>query len=452
MTRCRLLVDPEKSLSEHMMKRLLIVTHHFPPSAGSGSFRMLGFARHLPKFGWNVSVVVCGPTPWEPIDEELGKQIPVETSVECVDFPLRKARSILPVALQKVRCIDLYYVWNKPAIVACRRLIKEWQPDVVLTSGPPHSVHLVGRRLHRQFGLPWVADFRDPWCSLGSDKPYIKSWSRLTKSMERSVIRGADIVVANTSNARQSLKDAYPKYARKIVAVHNGFDPSPNRDARRAVTTGPEINLLHAGALYAGRDPRPVFDALKQIINDERLHGKRVCWTLLGRSLDDRIDDDIRSRGLTDVVRLEGHVPYAEVIRRMANADILVLLDSPGRRIGVPAKLYEYIGVKRPILALAEKNGDCGQILRQSGVPNRIVPSKDVDLIRQAIFELIAMSASQSDVDQDILDCQVLTRESSAGLLAEVLSSINVGSSVASDEAGEHVFSTSCSTTLVGEK
>ena len=208
------------------MKRLLIVTHHFPPSAASGSFRMLGFARHLPKFGWNVSVVVCGPTPWEPKDDDLGKQIPDDTTVECVEFPLKKARSFLPVALQKLRYIDLYYVWNKPAIVACSRLIKAQPPDAILTSGPPHSVHLVGRRLHRRFGLPWVADFRDPWCSLGSDKPYVRSWSRFTKPMERSVIRSADIVVANTSNARESLKDAYPKYAEKIAAVRNGFDPA----------------------------------------------------------------------------------------------------------------------------------------------------------------------------------------------------------------------------------
>ena len=137
-------------------RKLLILTYHFPPSAASGSFRMIGFARHLPDFGWQAVVVAPPRTPWEPTDEALLDRVPPETAVYRIPYPggwiTKPIRKFFPVG-----------IWLPPAAVGCYRAIRAHRPDAVVTSGPPHTIHLLGRHLHRRFGLPWVADFRDPW-------------------------------------------------------------------------------------------------------------------------------------------------------------------------------------------------------------------------------------------------------------------------------------------------
>src|SRR5262245_32895240 len=135
---------------------LLILTFHFPPSAASGSFRLLGFARHLPKFGWRALVVAPPRMPWEPVDPDLARQIPRETVVESVPYPESRlsypARWYAPVAC-----------WLPGAWAGCRRVTRRYRPEAILTSGPPHYVQVLGLWLKRCYGLPWIADFRDPW-------------------------------------------------------------------------------------------------------------------------------------------------------------------------------------------------------------------------------------------------------------------------------------------------
>src|SRR5258708_14875840 len=130
-----------------------MATYHFPPSPASGSFRLLGFARHLPKHDWRMAVVAPPTMPWEPVDEGLSNQLPPETAV----YPVPYRRGGL------VQRIAPFSVWLPRALSACRRAIAEQQPEALLTSGPPHQVHLLGLALKRRYGLPWIADFRDPW-------------------------------------------------------------------------------------------------------------------------------------------------------------------------------------------------------------------------------------------------------------------------------------------------
>ena len=137
-------------------RHLLLVTYHLPPSAASGSFRMLGFARHLPKFGWHVRAVAPPCLPWEPVDDRLFKQLPRQCVVHAVPYPQGRAVKLL-------RRFAPNGIWLPPAYRALRRIVAESRPDVVLTSGPPQCVHLLGLWLKRRYGMSWVADFRDPW-------------------------------------------------------------------------------------------------------------------------------------------------------------------------------------------------------------------------------------------------------------------------------------------------
>jgi glycosyltransferase involved in cell wall biosynthesis len=175
---------------------------------------------------------------------------------------------------------------------------------------------------------------------------------------------------------------------------------------------------LHAGEFYAGRDPRPFFDALQ----DANLP---VQVELLGRQTESICDfpSEIRQRGLENIVKLIGQVPYAEAIERMSRADILLLVHTPDYKIGVPAKLYEYLGAGRPILALADPDSDVAWVLRESKVLHRIALPRDVPRIRQALVELVSdVSAGRPAVpDKDAL--AQFTRERMAQRVAACLDS-----------------------------
>ena len=308
-------------------------------------------------------------------------------------------------------------VWLPKAWPACARAWKEHRPDAVLTSGPPHVVHLLGLLLKRRYGLPWVADFRDPWvkgCQVAGVR-IPKGW--WPARLEPVVMRHADVIAANTPLARETLRDAYPECGEKMVVLTNGFDPEDFAPRDPAAGTGGAFRIVHAGEMYAGRDPRPFLDAVRD------LQGRCPCRVgLIGRTGDLTFDlgEEIRHRGLEGAVSVRGQVPYAETLEELPRADILLLMDSPGRRVGVPAKLYEYLGTGRPILALAERDGDLASLLRESGVPHRIASPSDPAEIARGVAEL-ADEARRGPAAPARDGRLAFSREAISGQLAGVL-------------------------------
>ncbi len=437
-----------------LSKKVLLVTYHFPPSAASGTFRLLGFARHLPTFGWRPLVVAPPSLPWEPTDPRLSEQIPGAAIVESVPYPAGAPRLLRKFAQNAI--------WLPAAWSACKRLITEDQPDVILTSGPPHCVHMLGRQLKRATGLPWVADFRDPWISDGSNRR--RSWTeQITLGWERAIFQYADLILANAPNARRMFSETYPLHAEKIVTLTNGFDPrlsplppgegsgvrvhfSPLPPAEgsgvralgivhpgnehllldqvhhphaRPLSRGERrelpLTLLHAGEIYAGRDPMPLFQALAQM----NARDSTFQLNILGRN-EVNFEGVLAKNRWNEFVHVLGQRGYQDSLDEMSQADILVLFDGPGRTIGVPAKLYEYLGAGRPILALAEPLGDTATILRKSGVLHRMAAPTDPAQIQAALGELVeAMWASNPTSDADRL--AQFTRRQITGTLAEHL-------------------------------
>jgi glycosyltransferase involved in cell wall biosynthesis len=412
-----------------MTRRALIVTYHFPPSAASGTFRLLGFARHLPRFGWRVHVVAPPEMPWDPVDPALSAQVPPGTGYDAVAYPRRAPRLL--------RLFAPYSIWLPLAWRACRRLIDRRRPDVVLTSGPPHVVHLLGLLLQRTDRLPWIADFRDPWIS-GMIEGRLSVQQRWLRYLEKQIIAHADRVVANAPNAATLFQATYRQYARKVVTLTNGFDPPaqpafgaglppafgaglptppPSRPAPAAPITG-TIRMLHAGEIYAGRDPLPLLDAMAEL----KQAGVALRLEVMGSVHLPRGDlvTEAARRGLAADVLVRGQLPYQEALQEMAKSDLLVLLNGPGRRVGVPAKLYEYFGAGRPILALTEPDGDTAEILRASGIQHGIAPPKDVGRIRQVLAELAGAPRIQPDQQR----LRRFTRESLAGDMAAIMEQV----------------------------
>jgi glycosyltransferase involved in cell wall biosynthesis len=400
-------------------RTLLILTYHFPPSAASGTHRLLGFVRHLPKFGWR-SVVVAPPgLPWEPSDEALLNRVPTETAIYPVPYPVGRL-------WKPIRRFYPWGVWLPLAWARCRRAIRDHRPDAVLTSGPPHHVHLLGQHLRRWQGLPWVADFRDPWAvghpSLISKQESRRGWEFRA---EAAVLSDADAIVTNTPRGRSLLSKAYPQHASKMVSITNGYDPENFLPNENPPLSGPTVDIAHLGEVYADRDPGPFLEAICQLKCDEavnRTFRVRFIGNFSSASQQADLENQIRADGLHDVVSLGSQVPYAQSLRAMAEADILLLVDNPGRPAGVPAKLYEYIGAGRPILALADYESDVAWILSESGLPYRIAPPRDPEAIRRALCELLKDPTTAAYRKADHSPTR-FTREQLSGELSQLLNS-----------------------------
>lgn len=366
---------------------VLLVSLHFPPGAASGAFRILGFTRHLPGYGWNPVVVTCDSVPFEPVDAALAADIPAEAIVRYVRYPRNAVADLGRRLLVDSGMTDGHWVWSRAARRACAEAIRAYRPAVVLTSGPPHSVHLVGAWIKDRYRIPWISDFRDPWTVHGPLAP-------IGKRIRRRVFEHSDHIIVNAPGALDKLSHEFPGVAPRVSMLPNGFDP-PTADLVRVPRAPSDpVTIVHAGELYAGRDPRPLLDAL--VVAEAK--APEIVWSLrfIGRSGDSVavVAAEVAKRHLRSVVRFEPQLPYSEAKTQMRGADVLLLLDGPGRRIGVPAKAYEYMGTGRPILALAEPGSDTEWALRNGGTPFRAASPSDVDGIAAALLGTTEMAAA----------------------------------------------------------
>ena len=398
-------------------RTLLILSYHFAPSAASATHRLLGFVRHLPSYGWRCVVVAPPGLPWEATDEALLRRVPPATAIHQVPYPAGKL-------WKPLRWAAPWGCWLLRAWGESTRVIRRHRPDAILTSGPPHHIHMLGRHLRRWWGLPWVADFRDPWVA-GDPSTFGKpqGWEH---GAEAAAMRDAQAIIANTPGARDLLAKAYPQFAAKMVSITNGYDPENFESNLAPPLSGPTLEIVHPGQMYANRDPGPFVEAIRGVGVGERL-GKALRVRFIGGFMfpaqKTALRNQISALGLEGAISIEGQVSYAESLRAMVQGDVLLLVDTPGRRAGVPAKLYEYIGAGRPILALAELDSDVAWVLRESGVAHRIAPPLDAGAIRRALTELLRDPATARCGGQPRPVQSRFTRGSLAGELAGLLDS-----------------------------
>jgi glycosyltransferase involved in cell wall biosynthesis len=398
------------------LRRVFIPTYYFPPSAASASFRLLGFARHLPKSGWSTDILFPG----SPDDPALRDQVPDGTHIEVVPFPKNKVLGKLAP----------YDCWLPFAWRGCHRMVRSRKPSAILTSGPPHHIHLLGLSLKRRHGLPWVADFRDPWITgadLAGGNPARPG--RGEAWLERAVFRNADAIIMNAPNAAARVRSVYPAWTSKVHVITNGYDPEQFGDqGDRPVSEDGPLTIIHPGQIYSGRDPRPFLAAVRTLALGRPPGSRPIRVELIG-NLNHRWTDELKAEvdrlELGSVIASLGHMPYGETLARMARASILLLLDSPGRLVGAPAKLYEYIGANRPILALAEAEGDVAWVLATSGRLYRIAQPTDPDAIHSALVGLIGEIESGPTRPGIGADRRFFTREALAGRLATILDDVS---------------------------
>lgn len=376
------------------MARIAIVSYYFPPGDEIGGLRPSALARELAALGHDVVVLTRQPSPAEAgfralcVGGDAGASLTAGQSQQGATTGLKGlARAALAIPDGKTR-------WALRASRVLRAEVRERGLDAVITTGPPHSVHLaarwgLGRRTARR--PRWIADLRDLW----TDNPYYdygEARRRLDRVIERAVLRSADAITATTQGFARALEVRHGLAATSILT---GFD---DREAPSAATdpaaAGPAsaaepLRVMHAGNLYGGRrDPGPLIEAAGQLAASGRADGSRLMLTFIGPGLD-AVAEDARRSGAETLVETVPPMCHAEVLGHLERAAALLLVQwrSEATATEIPGKLFEYLALRKPVIALgAAPEGEVAGILAATGA-GRVVNS--VAECREALEALL---------------------------------------------------------------
>ncbi|MDR3299741.1 MAG: glycosyltransferase [Candidatus Accumulibacter sp.] len=371
------------------MKHILMIAFHFPPQTGSsGIQRTLRFVRHLPEFGWQPIVLSADPRAYERTSNDLMAEIPEGTVVSRA-FALNTARhfSIAGRYIAAMARPDRWISWKFAGIKEGRRLIEKYRPDVIWSTYPIATAHVIALELRRRSGLPWVADFRDPMTH--SEYPTDPVTRRQFREIEAEVIDKAALSLFTTPGAARACRERYPERASRVQVLENGYDEesfSGLRPPTGSFNPG-GVALLHSGIVYPSeRDPGALFIALETM----KRQGRVVPGSLKIRFRAPLHDELLRSlagkHGVEAFVEICPAIPYREALSEMLSADGLLVMQAANCNEQIPAKIYEYLRAGRPVLGLTDPTGDTAGVLREAGIHTTAAldsPSEIVSLIEK---------------------------------------------------------------------
>src|SRR5262245_20192410 len=348
---------------------ILMVAFHYPPcGVSSGIHRTLNFSRHLLDHGWHPTVLSVHARAYQRTWSHSLAKIPPEVRVVRA-FALDSLRhlAVRGSGLGLTAVPDRWISWWLGAVPAGLRLIRKHRPRVLWSTYPIATAHLIGWTLHRLTGLPGIADFRD---SMTEDEyPRDRLIRRTYLAIERRTVACATQLVFTAPSTRQMYLDRYPHLVpERCRVIANGYDEDDFSTLRwgrsPGETTAPPLRLLHAGLIYPEeRDPRAFFRALAQLKREGRLDPSKVKIELRASGSEDYFTALLRDLGITDLVALLPALPYGEVLQACADADALLLFQGASCNHQIPAKVYEYLRVAKPILALTDHGGDTAALL-----------------------------------------------------------------------------------------
>ena len=367
--------EPPSSLSTmSRMKRLLMIAYHFPPLAGSsGIQRTLRFAQHLPKFGWEPLILTAHPRAYERTSGDLMADVADGTIVRRA-FALDTARhlSLGGRYLGALARPDRWMSWKFGAVHEGSRMIREFNPSAIWSTYPIATAHLIGARLRRRSGLPWIADFRDPMVQANyPPDPLVRS---SFQRIEDEVFESATACTFTTPGAAQSYRIRYPSSVERIMLLENGYDEETFAQAetdpiKTLVSDNRKVLLLHSGIVYPSeRDPTHLFEALGKLKAEARLPSGTLKIRFRAAVHEDLLQELASRYDVTDMIECLPPIPYREALAEMLAADGLLVMQASNCNEQIPAKIYEYLRSGRPILALTDPRGDTARVLYDAGL------------------------------------------------------------------------------------
>ncbi len=366
-----------------MTRRVLIISYYWPPTGGSGVQRWVKFSKYLPAEGWQP--VIYTPLNPEAIttDESLSGEIPPEVEVvkRKIVEPYNIYRSLIslgkksktasgevnPINSQKKTFIQKVSMWIRgnlfipdprctwigPSVHFLEKYLKEHPVDVIVSTGPPHSMHLIALKLARRTGLPWVADFRDPWTKMFYFKHLgLNGFSQARhRKLEKKVLDNASVVVAVSPLVQEEFRQMT---STDVALITNGFDPCDfDIDARE----DGYFNITHTGLFAADGNPETLWKVLRDKCREDDLFKSRLRIRLAGKT-DKQIIESIRNASLSENLVDCGYIPHIQAVREQKGATLLILplRKEPEYRATLPGKLFEYLASGRPVLGIGQKD------------------------------------------------------------------------------------------------
>ena len=375
------------------MKRVLIITYYWPPSGGAGVQRWLKFVKYLRSFNWEPIVFTVENGEFPVLDFDLIKEIP--DGVEVLTVPAwepykmyklfsgrnksdginsgflseKKGSGLIESISKWIRgnlfIPDARKFWIKPANQFLNEYLQNHPVDVIISSGPPHSTHLIALSLKKKFQIPWLSDFRDPWTNIDfyKDLKLTKRADQKHRKLENDVLVQSDIVL---TIGRQLSNELKILGAKRVEIIENGFDPQDFLEDKNC-ELDEKFSIAHIGSFTPSRNHMVLWKALSHLVNKKEEFKSKLEIKLIGK-VDYSVLQSIKDFGLDNYVKKIDYVPHNEVIKHQKSSKLLLLMvnNTPNAKGIVTGKVFEYMASKRPILAIGPKDGDLGEILSKT--------------------------------------------------------------------------------------
>lgn len=395
------------------LKKVLIITYYWPPSGGIGVLRCLKLAKYLRNHGWEPIVFTAEGADYPSIDHSNFKDVPKDLQVirQRIWEPYHiyklltgkekdaNVNNVFYVREEKASWAhrlsvwirsnffipDARALWIRPSVRYLKRYLKEYPVDAILSSGPPHSATRIGTLVKKQVGLPWLADFRDPWTQIDYYQQLsLTSWGDARhRRMEQEAFRWADRISIVSPSWKADLEDIG---AERVAVVPNGFDPDDFPAGAREVEEG--FTLTHLGIMGYDRLPEAFFQVLAELCETVDGFRQNLCLQLVG-PVDTAVKEAYEGHGLSGQVRLAGNVSREEALQLTMSSPVLLLLlnQQENARGRIPGKLFEYLAARRPILCLQPVESDVADILKETRAGEACL-YQDAPVIRRTVLKL----------------------------------------------------------------
>lgn len=371
---------------------VVLLAYYYRPQITSGVQRAVRIARYLPGYG-RPTHVICSSHAGVLQDQNCS-YVPNEST----ELSTRRLTKLIVSKLQRAAPYNEQMNWSVHAVAAAQQVISRHTVSTVISTSPPLGTHFAAFWLKRRYGLKWIADFRDP--VLGNPGR-ARRWARLyDEAVQSALFRNADAIIAVTDAVGEKWRKQYPRWAAKVHVIWNGFDPEEAIGPEPLPERGYRV-LAHVGVLYALRHPASLMASFSRLVGRSAINPSEWKIRFVGpvQEMEKfRRDPAVSKLDEIGLIELSGDtVPRVEAIHQTATADVLLLIDIVDlSNIGytVPAKLYDYILIGRPILCLTDYGSPVHRILSRSGVRNVCIFHADnADQVDQKVLECLSLPA-----------------------------------------------------------
>ncbi len=391
-----------------MNKKALIITYYWPPAGGPGVQRWLKFVKYLPQF--NVEPIVYIPeNPNYPLlDESLASEISDDVTI--IKHPIKEPyklaglfskkssktiskgiisekenQSVIEKLLLYIRgnffIPDARKSWVKPSVAFLSDYIRKEGIHTIITTGPPHSLHLIGLQLKKSLGVKWLADFRDPWTGIGYHKQLklTKRSQQKHKELEKQVLNSADEIIVTSHVTKTEFENITNT---PIEVITNGYDYEPVEK----VELDSKFSLAHIGSLLSKRNPEVLWQVLRDLVKEDDGFSKDFQLNFVG-AVSENVLKSINKYNLSDYIDNIGYVSHNKSIMFQKKSQLLLLIEinSKDTKCIIPGKLFEYMVSNRPIVALGPKGSDVEKIIKETNTGNYFY-YEDYDALKSVLL------------------------------------------------------------------